>query len=155
MSDYPDYSPPPNYAYPPTPSNYVSLVGVASLAGTTPQTIHSFTDGKLYLLKYLTLSGTFVNTASGGFDTGQVYIRLTRGLDNSNTAYDLVAVAGSVGGKPSSNIPSSVFVIGELEQPIIFKAGSVGTPNVMEFLPNTDSTFAFNGVSFGTCWPIS
>lgn len=156
MSDYPDYSPPPNLAYPPSPSNYVNLGTNVFLNSTSPTTLHNFTDGKLYLLKYFAFNGSIVDTSSSTSTALGITMTLTQGLTNNGIPSIITGARGWVQSTVVSNPREIQWVFAEVPGPLIFQSGSVGTPNALTLTADVGSaSLFFEGVVYGLCWPLN
>lgn len=154
--DHPDYSPPPNLAYPTTPSSYVAIGTGVFLNSTTPTALHNFTDGKLYLLKSLTLNGSYVNTSSTTNAAPMVTVQLTQGLTGNGVSSIIAGVRGWTQNTTLANPQELQWVWTALDGPLIFQSGSVATPNALTISgDSTSATVFFEGVFTLLCWPLN
>lgn len=137
MPGWPDWQKETAWTFPPTigAANFASLQ--FAFAADVTQTLVSYTDGKVHVLYVISVYGSITNTDTANDKTPIFRVLLSRGIDNSGGGQSILTASYHVATAVAGAVTQTVGFDLELHQPILFQAGSVGTPNVLEFVSSS------------------
>jgi hypothetical protein len=140
MPGWPDWQKTTAWTFPPTLADANIVTNFANFTADTTVTINAYTDGLIHVLYVVTVLGSVFNVSTVTDSHCLLRVRFSRGFDNGGTPGAILTANyyTPVGFAGASAPGTAISMI--LTQPILFQAGSAGTPNNLDFLSSSGST---------------
>lgn len=120
---------------------------IFTFTGAGTQTIATYSDGGMHLLYSFIIQGTA--DAGGSAQLHSVRVEFDRGLDDGGTAFELWRHAIRTVPPSATNTVSEIVWTGPPAPMVVFRAGTVGTPNHLNLIV---SGFTTGGEYIAVAW---
>lgn len=142
--------------YPHSPSAYTTVVTSFTLTGGATNTIYDFADGKIYLLKYLTMIGVARSTVTTNDDQATLTISLINGLNDEGVSVALCGWRGRMPAESSANLYTPVSFSTAAPTPLLFRAHNGAGVQLLNMVnTNVNNNSQVNVTVTLLAWPLN
>lgn len=142
--------------YPHSPSVYVTVVQSYTLAAGATNTIHDFSDGKIYLLKFLTMIGVVRGKGTTNDDQVTLTVVLANGLNDEGVTVTLCGYRGRCPAESAANLYTPVSFNVVAPTPLLFRAHNGAGQQLLQLVnTNLNNASDVNVTVTVLAWPLN